>query len=91
MIHVIMESNLFVYIPSFISVRYEYFDFHHECRKMRWDRLSLLTDRLGEDIKRFGYESFPLNMAYKTVRLNVISLHVSYNESYMPYFFTVKY
>lgn len=33
---------------------------------MRWDRLSLLTDRLGEDVKRFGYESFPVNMADKT-------------------------
>lgn len=53
-------------IPSFIFGRYEYFDFHHECRKMRWDRLSLLTDRLGEDVKRFGYESFPVNMADKT-------------------------
>ncbi|XP_056015741.1 phosphatidylinositol-3-phosphatase SAC1-like isoform X1 [Ostrea edulis] len=37
------------------KIRYEYFDFHHECRKMRWDRLSILTDRLGEDIKRIGY------------------------------------
>lgn len=34
---------------------------------MRWDRLSLLTDRLGEDVKRFGYESFPVNMADKTL------------------------
>lgn len=37
------------------KLRYEYFDFHHECRKMRWDRLSILIDRLSEDIKRFGY------------------------------------
>ncbi|KAK3085970.1 hypothetical protein FSP39_011450 [Pinctada imbricata] len=37
------------------KIRYEYFDFHHECRKMRWDRLSILMNRLQEDIKRFGY------------------------------------
>ncbi|OWF37982.1 phosphatidylinositide phosphatase SAC1-like [Mizuhopecten yessoensis] len=36
-------------------LRYEYFDFHHECRKMRWDRLAILIDRLSEDINRFGY------------------------------------
>ncbi|XP_033754247.1 phosphatidylinositide phosphatase SAC1-like [Pecten maximus] len=36
-------------------LRYEYFDFHHECRKMRWDRLTILIDRLSEDINRFGY------------------------------------
>ncbi|XP_064611136.1 phosphatidylinositol-3-phosphatase SAC1-like [Liolophura sinensis] len=37
------------------SIRYESFDFHHECRKMRWDRLSLLMDRLENDINNFGY------------------------------------
>ncbi|KAH3768791.1 hypothetical protein DPMN_170007 [Dreissena polymorpha] len=36
-------------------VRYEYFDFHHECRKMRWDRLSVLLSRLEETRKQFGY------------------------------------
>ena len=37
------------------NVRYEYFDFHHECRKMRWDRLSILMDRLNMDQDSFGY------------------------------------
>ncbi|KAJ8303637.1 hypothetical protein KUTeg_020033 [Tegillarca granosa] len=36
------------------NVRYEYFDFHHECKRMRWDRLSILVNRLAEDTKRFG-------------------------------------
>lgn len=36
-------------------VRYEAFDFHHECRKMRWDRLSLLMDRLSRDQEEIGY------------------------------------
>lgn len=31
------------------SVRYEPFDFHAECRKMRWDRLSILIDRVALD------------------------------------------
>ncbi|ROT62709.1 phosphatidylinositol-3-phosphatase SAC1 [Penaeus vannamei] len=40
------------------NVRYEYFDFHHECRKMRWDRLSILMDRLAPDLDSMGYFLF---------------------------------
>ena len=29
------------------GVTYEYFDFHHECKNMRYDRLSLLMDQLS--------------------------------------------
>lgn len=32
------------------EVRYEYFDFHSECRKMRWDRLNILLLRLDAEI-----------------------------------------
>lgn len=37
------------------SIRYEYFDFHAECRKMRWDRLSILIDRLSHDQDEMGF------------------------------------
>uniref|UniRef100_A0A1B6DBF0 Phosphatidylinositol-3-phosphatase SAC1 n=1 Tax=Clastoptera arizonana TaxID=38151 RepID=A0A1B6DBF0_9HEMI len=37
------------------NLRYESFDFHHECRKMRWDRLSILIDRLAYEQDEFGY------------------------------------
>lgn len=37
------------------QIRYEPFDFHKECRKMQWHRLSVLTDRVAEDLKSFGY------------------------------------
>lgn len=37
------------------SVRYEAFDFHHECRKMRWDRLNILIDRLAHEQEDFGF------------------------------------
>lgn len=36
-------------ILAYSSVRYEPFDFHAECRKMRWDRLSILIDRVALD------------------------------------------
>ncbi|XP_041376038.1 phosphatidylinositol-3-phosphatase SAC1-like [Gigantopelta aegis] len=36
-------------------VRYEAFDFHKECSQLRWDRLSLLINRLQEERKQFGY------------------------------------
>ena len=28
------------------NIKYTYFDFHHECRKMRWDRVKLLLEHL---------------------------------------------
>ncbi|KAJ7356993.1 SacI homology domain-containing protein [Mycena albidolilacea] len=37
------------------SVRYQYFDFHNECKHMRWDRISVLIDELETDLKRYGY------------------------------------
>lgn len=36
------------------SIRYESFDFHSECRKMRWDRLEILIDRLAHEQDEFG-------------------------------------
>ncbi|PIK51196.1 putative phosphatidylinositide phosphatase SAC1-A [Apostichopus japonicus] len=36
-------------------IRYYPFDFHHECRKMRWDRLSILMERVSGDQEEFGY------------------------------------
>uniref|UniRef100_A0A0K8TMQ9 Phosphatidylinositol-3-phosphatase SAC1 n=1 Tax=Tabanus bromius TaxID=304241 RepID=A0A0K8TMQ9_TABBR len=36
------------------SVRYEAFDFHSECRKMRWDRLNILIDRLAHEQDEFS-------------------------------------
>lgn len=35
--------------------RYESFDFHHECRKMRWDRLKILIDRLAHEQDEFSH------------------------------------
>jgi hypothetical protein len=37
------------------DIRYESFDFHAECRHLRWDRLSILTDRLAHEQDEFGY------------------------------------
>lgn len=34
--------------------RYEAFDFHAECKKMRWDRLNILIDRLAHEQEEFG-------------------------------------
>ncbi|KAJ4476661.1 SacI homology domain-containing protein [Lentinula aciculospora] len=37
------------------DVRYQYFDFHTECKNMRWDRISLLVDKLQLDLQKQGY------------------------------------
>lgn len=36
-------------------VKYVYFDFHAECSKMRWGRISLLLDRLKDDMLKQQY------------------------------------
>ncbi len=32
------------------TVKYDHFDFHHECRNMKWDRISELIERIQEDL-----------------------------------------
>ncbi|THV06057.1 hypothetical protein K435DRAFT_572701, partial [Dendrothele bispora CBS 962.96] len=62
-----------LYLPE---VRYQYFDFHTECKNMRWDRISILVDLLKDDIKEKGYfhvhadEPQPLRVQKGTVRTN---------------------
>ncbi|KAK4049589.1 Phosphoinositide phosphatase sac1 [Microbotryomycetes sp. JL201] len=36
-------------------VHYTYFDFHHECKGLRFDRVSVLIDGLGDELQRQGY------------------------------------
>lgn len=37
------------------QLRYVAFDFHKECSKMRWHRLSILMDRINANIQSFDY------------------------------------
>ena len=37
------------------EVHYVYFDFHHECRGMRWDRVQILLDQLDTALVKQGY------------------------------------
>lgn len=61
---------------SLPDVKYEYFDFHMECKNMRWDRISLLIDILKEDLERTGYyaqsnsEAGPSRLQTGVVRTN---------------------
>lgn len=41
-------------IFNVLFIRYEPFDFHKECSKMRWERLSILTDKLKANQDKFG-------------------------------------
>ncbi|KAL6299034.1 SacI homology domain-containing protein [Sparassis latifolia] len=60
------------------GVRYEYFDFHHECKHMSWDRISVLIDSLKEDLMKYGYfhldasKAEPVKMQRGTVRTNCL-------------------
>lgn len=44
-----------VYWSIHLLFRYESFDFHKQCSKERYDRLSILTNRLATDQDAFGY------------------------------------
>src|SRR6266576_452927 len=35
-------------------VRYQYFDFHNECKNMRWDRISVLFDKIQDELEQQG-------------------------------------
>lgn len=54
------EGNLEKAYKTFIqqlnnpNLRYEAFDFHKECKKMRWDRLNILIDRLAHEQDEFS-------------------------------------
>lgn len=36
-------------------VHYTYFDFHHECKGLRFDRVSVLIEGLDEELLQQGY------------------------------------
>ena len=36
------------------KIFYVWFDFHHECRKMKWENLSKLIDLVRDKIGGFG-------------------------------------
>ncbi|KAG6814015.1 hypothetical protein H0H92_003865 [Tricholoma furcatifolium] len=58
------------------NVRYEYFDFHSECKNMRWNRISVLTDLLKDDLDKDGYfqldasQPQPVSLQRGVVRTN---------------------
>jgi hypothetical protein len=37
------------------NLKYIWFDFHRECRKMKWENLSKLMDKLTDDVTKVGY------------------------------------
>lgn len=45
------------------DARYTYFDFHKECKGLRFDRVSVLIDRLAKDLETMGYVAPPCRLA----------------------------
>ncbi|CAO3663318.1 unnamed protein product [Rhizopus stolonifer] len=37
------------------GLKYIHFDFHHECRKMKWNRVQVLIDQLEQDMREQGF------------------------------------
>lgn len=55
----ILYSSLDHYLPNSQvnapKVQYDYFDFHRECKNMRWDRIDLLLNRIKDDLVDKAY------------------------------------
>jgi len=43
-------------------IKYVWFDFHHECRKMKWENLSKLVDQVKD--KLHSFDCFMANMQF---------------------------
>ncbi|KAF9113811.1 hypothetical protein BGX27_000781 [Mortierella sp. AM989] len=43
------------------QIKYHHFDFHHECSKMRWHRVSLLLEHFHNDLLAQGYFKAEVN------------------------------
>jgi hypothetical protein len=58
------------------DVRYQYFDFHSECSRMRWNRISLLLDSMDGDLNSQGYfhvdaaQDTPVKLQKGVIRTN---------------------
>ena len=37
------------------DIHYEWFDFHHECRKMKWENISILVDKIKSKMEAQDY------------------------------------
>ena len=57
------------------DVTYEAFDFHRECGVNRWDRLSLLMDKLAFDQEQFGYFLQVTESKYVLINLIFVNLY----------------
>lgn len=48
-------------LQEYDNIPYYYFDFHRECSKMRWHRLSILLDRIEQELDSYGYFAIQYN------------------------------
>ena len=61
------------------NVRYQYFDFHNECKNMRWDRISVLFDKIQDNLEQQGCVEY-CHLFPRHFRQNVIR-YFHLNES----------
>jgi hypothetical protein len=54
------------------NLKYIHFDFHKECRKMRWNRVQMLVDQLEPDLRREGYYLYDTTTNIQKVQTSVV-------------------
>jgi len=53
---------IYIYIIKNSDVNYVWFDFHHECRKMKYENLSRLINDIKKYVIEGGYFSATINL-----------------------------
>jgi hypothetical protein len=49
-------------------IKYVWFDFHHECRKMKWENLSKLIDQVKDKLDSFDYFMCSLSQGFDRIQ-----------------------
>jgi hypothetical protein len=64
------------------KLHYEWFDFHDECKKMKWENLSKLIDNIKEQVDKQDYFMAKLDYAFdKKDKLNASNCMIMLNQN----------
>jgi hypothetical protein len=70
------------------EVKYEYFDFHGECKNMRWDRINGLIDRLDGSLEKYTSVVFARSRGFSSLTANVVTSRLTQTRQH-PHEFKV--
>ena len=74
----VILRNLMVFLQLDLpEVKYEYFDFHGECKNMRWDRINGLIDRLEGSLEKHASVVFARFRAFSILTADLVTFRLT--------------